>query len=164
MKIEFKEEQKFTQWWLWLILIGSGVLPIYGMYKQLILKEQFGDKPMSDLGLVLFCILIFGIITLFWLMRLRTEIDQNEIRMNFFPFTQKQVKWSEIKTAEVVNYGFVGGWGIRLWTKYGTVYNTKGNKGLAIELNNGKKFLIGTQKETELAKFLEKVHNKNLEN
>ena len=158
MKIEFKEEQKFTQWWLWLILIGIGILPIFGIYKQLFIGEKFGDKPMSDLGLIIFALFVFGLIAMFWLMRLKTEIDQTEIRMSFFPFVKKQVTWDEIKSAEIVNYGFVGGWGIRLWTKYGTVYNTKGNKGLAIELLNGKKFLIGTQKETELGKIVEKLH------
>ena len=157
MKIEFKEEQKFTQCWLWLILIGIGILPIFGIYKQLILGEKFGDKPMSDFGLIIFCVLIFGLIAMFLFMRLKTEIDQNEIRMNFFPFVKKQVNWKEIKNAKIVNYGFVGGWGIRLWTKYGTVYNTKGNKGLAIELQNGNKILIGTQKETELNKIVEKA-------
>jgi hypothetical protein len=86
-------------------------------------------------------------------MRLKTEIDQNEIRMSFFPFVKKRVSWSEVESAEIVNYGFVGGWGIRLWTEFGTVYNTKGNKGLAIELFNGEKFLIGTQKENELDKI-----------
>ncbi|MGB5430484.1 hypothetical protein [Eudoraea sp.] len=157
MKIEFKEEQKFTQWWLWLILIGIGLLPIYGIYKQLILGEQFGDNPMSDLGLIIFTVFVFGLIAMFWYMRMITEIDQNEIRMSFFPFVKKRVKWKEIKNAEVVNYGFVGGWGIRLCTKYGTLYNTKGNKGLAIELLNGKKFLIGTQKETELSEIIKKA-------
>ena len=53
MKTEFKEEQKFTQWWLWLILIPIGVLPIFGIYKQMILGEMFEDKPMSDLGLII---------------------------------------------------------------------------------------------------------------
>lgn len=155
MKIEFKEEQKFTQWWLWIILIGIGILPTFGIYKQLILGEKFGDKPMSDFGLIIFSILIFGLIAMFYFMQLKTEINQNEIRMNFFPFVRKKVNWKEIKKAEVVNYGFVGGWGIRLWTKFGTVYNMKGNKGLAIELTNGKKFLIGTQKENELNKIVE---------
>ena len=77
--------------------------------------------------------------------------------MIFFPFTRIRVEWNEIKNAKVVNYGFVGGWGIRLWTQYGTVYNMKGNKGLAIELKTGKKFLIGTQKEVELDNFLEEM-------
>lgn len=156
MKLDFKEEQKFTQWWLWLILIGTGTFPIVGMYKQLILGEKFGDKPMSDLGLIVFAASVFGLIALFGFMRLKTEIDQKEIRMRFTPFTRRNVQWKDIESAKVVNYGFVGGWGIRLWTKYGTVYNTKGNKGLAIELKNGEKFLIGTQKEAELGELIKR--------
>lgn len=154
---KFKEVQKFRQWWLWLILIGIGVLPIIAIYNQLIPSEKIGDKPMSVFGLIIFCVLIFGLIAMFWFMQLKTEIDQNEIRMNFFPFVKKRVNWNEIKNAKVVNYGFVGGWGIRLGSKYGTVYNTKGNKGLAIELKNGKKFIIGTQRENELRNVLEKM-------
>ncbi|MEI7982212.1 MAG: hypothetical protein WCI71_11210 [Bacteroidota bacterium] len=155
-KIEFREEQKFTQWWLWLIFTGLAIIPVYGIYKQLILGEQFGDNPMPDAGLIIFAILIFAALLLFWRIRLKTEIDQHEIRMRFFPFTKKSIPWEEIKSAETVNYGFVGGWGIRLGTKYGTVYNTSGNKGVAIELKNGRKFCIGTQKVTELDRIIEK--------
>ncbi len=157
MKKEFKEEQNFTQWWLWIILIGIGLIPIYGIYKQLFLKEQFGTKPMSDLGLIIFLIFIFSLISMFVFMRLKTVINTENIRVSFFPFTKKNVMWRDIKNVELVDYGFVGGWGIRLGTKYGTVYNTKGSKGLAIELKNGKKFLIGTQKEKELKDILNEV-------
>lgn len=157
MKIDFKEEQKFTPWWLRLILIGIGILSVYGIYKQLILGEQFGNQPMSNLGLVVFCISILGFIAILWFMRLKTEIDENEIRINLFPFIKKRLNWKDIKNAKIVNYGFVGGWGIRLGTKYGTVYNSKGNKGLAIELQNGEKFLVGTQKENDLNKIVEKA-------
>ncbi|MFT5752382.1 MAG: hypothetical protein ACI828_000656 [Flavobacteriales bacterium] len=159
MKTEFKEEQKFTQWWLWLILIGIGTLPLYGIYSQFILGEKMGTNPMSDVGLLLFSVFVFCFLLLFYLMRLKTEIDQDEIRMNFFPFVKKRIPWNQIKKADVVNYGFVGGWGIRLWTSYGTVYNTKGDRGLAIELLDGKKLLIGTQKEAALKAVLEKIEN-----
>lgn len=162
MNIVFKETQKFSQWWLWLILIGIGILPILGIYKQLIIGEKFGDKPMSDLGLIIFVVFVFSLIAMFWFVQLKTEIDQNEIRMHFFPLVKKRVNWKEIKNAEIVNYGFVGGWGIRLWTKYGTVYNMKGNKGLAIALTDGKKFLIGTQKPEELTAILEKISARNI--
>lgn len=157
MKTEFKEEQRFTQWWLWMILILIVILSILGIYKQLVLGEQFGDNPMSDVGLIIFSILVFSLIVLFLIMKLKTSIDKNGIQMNFFPFVKKRVEWNEIKNIKVVNYGFVGGWGIRLWTEYGTVYNIKGNKGIAIELKNGKKFLIGTQKETELNNVVEEM-------
>ena len=157
MKTEFKEEQKFTQWWLKLILIGVGVIPIFAIYKQFILGEKFGDKPMSNLALVIFCVFIFGLITMLWFMRLKTEIDPKEIRISFFPLVKKQFNWKEIKKAEIITYDFVGGWGIRLYTKYGTVYNTKGNLGLAIEFLDGEKILIGTQKEAELNCIIKKI-------
>lgn len=157
MNINFKEEQRFTQWWLWLILIGVGLLPIFGIYKQLILGEPFGDNPMSDLGLVVFSVFIFALIGLFGWMKLTTEINTDGIRMTFVPFVQKRVTWKEIREVKVLDYGFVGGWGIRHWYKYGTVYNIKGRKGLALELTNGKKFLIGTQKERELTEIIAKA-------
>ena len=150
MKIIFKEVQKFNQWWIWTILISIGLLAIYGLYKQLIISENFGNKPLSDQGLLLFVLIILIVIVLFKFIRLITEIDQTEIRMRFFPFVKKTIQLNDIKTMQVVNYGFVGGWGIRLWTKYGTVYNIRGNKGLSIELNDGSKFIIGTQKPTQV--------------
>jgi hypothetical protein len=76
--------------------------------------------------------------------------------MRFVPFLKKNIKWNELKSMKIVNYGFVG-YGIRLGSKYGTVYNINGNKGLAIELKNGKKFVIGTQNETELNSTLKKM-------
>jgi len=57
MEIKFEENQKFTQWWLWTILIGITLIPIYGFYKQIILDEQFGNKPLSNFGLIIFLLL-----------------------------------------------------------------------------------------------------------
>ena len=153
MKIEFIEKQKFTQWWLWLILIGIGILPIIGLYKQLILKQFFGDNPMSDFGLIIFSLFILIIIGLFYLIVLKTEISNKGITMRFIPFVEKKIKWSEIKNAEIIKYGFTG-YGIRISLKYGTIYNIKGKNGLFIELHNGEKILIGTQKENELKKII----------
>ena len=153
MESEFKEKQKFTQWWLWLFLIGLGLFHVYGLFKQLIIGKDFGDKPMSDIGLIMFALLPFGLLFLFWYMKLETVIDQKEIRIKFTPLVKKAFKWEDVKSATVLNYKFVG-YGIRLFTTYGTVYNTKGNTGLAIELKNGKKILIGTQKGDELAQMI----------
>ncbi|MDX1772553.1 hypothetical protein DFR65_10185 [Oceanihabitans sediminis] len=117
---------------------------------------------MPDIGVVFFSLFIFSLIALFWFLKLKTEINQKEIKISLFPFIkQKQISWEKIKTAEVINYGFVGGWGIRLGTKYGTVYNTRGNIGLKIELYNGTKLLIGTQREQELKAIIEKLRKEN---
>jgi len=149
MNPKFTEKQRFTQWWFWAILLAIGSIFIYGIYKQVILGTTFGDKPMSNVGLLI-STLAYLILTLFFLsLKLVTKIDERGIRYYFFPFIKKEVKWTEIKKAEVLTYDFVG-WGIRLSSKYGNVYNIKGNKGLAIELINGEKILIGTQKQEEI--------------
>jgi hypothetical protein len=157
MKTEFKEVQKFTQWWLWLILIGIGALSFWAIYKQIMIGEPMGSNPFHEGMLYGAALPTLCVLLLFALMRLQTEIDQDGIRMKYFPFVRKKVSWKDIENATVLNYGFVGGLGIRIATKYGTVFNTKGKIGLAIELKNGKKFLIGTQKEAELNAILEKA-------
>lgn len=155
METIFKEKQKFTQWWLWLFLIGLGIFQVYGLFSQLIKGVPFGNKPMSDIGLIFFTLIPFGLIVFFLYMKLETEIDKKEIRITFTPLAKKTFQWEDIKSAAVIKYKFVG-YGVRLFTSYGTVYNTKGNTGLAIELKNGEKILIGTQKASELTKNIEK--------
>ena len=55
-KVLFKEEQRFTQWWLWLIMaitLLSVLIPFaYGMHSQEVLDKPFGENPMSTGGLV----------------------------------------------------------------------------------------------------------------
>ena len=81
--------------------------------------------------------------------------------MIYFPFIKQNIDWRNIKKTRVFDYGFVGGWGIRFWTKYGTVYNVRGSKGLYIELNDGKSFVIGTRKEAEMKDVLTKLGKVN---
>ena len=76
---------------------------------------------MSNTGLFVFAGMTLLLLSLFWIMRLTTEIDGKGIRARFVPFANREVSWSEIKSIEVIEYGFVGGWGMRMGTKYGTV-------------------------------------------
>lgn len=153
--IEFREEQRFTQWWLWLILLALAVIPLFGIYEQIIHGRQFGDKPMSDSGLILFAVFIFGLISLMFFMKLKTEVNASGIKMSFSPFVKKNISWTDIKSAKIVRYEFVG-YGIRFGSSYGTVYNTKGDMGLAIKTGSGQSFVIGTQKQDELHKLVQK--------
>lgn len=155
-KLIFQEKQKFRQWWLWCILIGITLIPIFGAYKQLMLDEPFGDNPMLNFMLTNSLFFIFALPVLFWLLELRTQIDGKGVHIQYFPFFKRSYAWSEIKAAKQINYGFVGGWGIRMGTKYGTVYNVRGNKGLFITLKSGKKFVVGTQRPKEMAEMLRK--------
>ncbi len=82
-----------------------------------------------------------------------TVINADKIVIKHLYFVKKEWKWSDIQSAKIIKYGFVG-YGIRLSLNHGTVYNIKGNKGMLIQLKNGKKRLIGTQKPEELSKVI----------
>ena len=157
MKLLFQEQQKFNQWWLWLLLATVALVPFYAFLQIFTTSDDIGEKLLNNKSILIPFAVFMVVIGFFLITKLKTEIDQEELRLKFFPFTKKTVKWSEVKSANVIQYGFVGGWGIRLYTQYGTVYNTRGNKGLAIELKNGDKFLLGTQKQIELTKIIEKL-------
>jgi len=152
----FTENQRFTQWWVWLLWVAVGLLPIYFIYHQLILGKPVGTNPMPDAGVVVMSLFIFGLIAMFALFRLTTTIDREAIRFRMFPLVSKTILWKDVRSAEVVNYGFVGGYGIRIGSKYGTVYNIKGKTGLAIVLKNGRKLCLGTQKGDELNRVIKK--------
>lgn len=141
-KHTFIESQKFTQWWIWIFLLGIGMILFY-------VQNNLGP------------IILITVSLLFLFMRLDTRVDDRGISFKFFPFVKKEFVWSEISSARVVDYGFIGGWGIRLFTSHGTVYNVKGSKGLAIELKDGKKFCLGTQRPEELQNILSFKPSKN---
>ncbi len=150
----FKEDQRFTQWWLWLLLMAIMVIPLYGIVQQLFLKEPFGNNPMPNTGLIIFALGTAAFLYFFWAIQLRTRISKNEIKVAFPPFFRnKTFPLSEIESAEVITYKFVG-YGLRISLKYGTVYNIKGNKGLLLTLKNKKKFMIGTQQPAMLQEVM----------
>src|ERR1041384_1899260 len=64
MRILFEEKQRFTQWWLWTILIFVALMVagifINALYVQLVIGEPWGDKPMSDEGLIGFTLFMIS--------------------------------------------------------------------------------------------------------
>ena len=153
--ILFKETQRFTQWWVWLLLLGMLALPLYGIIQQLFLREPWGSNPMPDWGLIVFALGTAAIVYFIYAIVLKTWIHPDKITVSFPPFFKKKhFLFGDIESAQVVTYGFVG-YGLRISLKYGTVYNIKGNRGLALKLKNGKKFMIGTQHPVQVAELVQ---------
>ena len=148
----FKEQQKFRQLWLWGLILGIPLaITIFS------LTMDYGEQNLSHTELSIAPILPWLTVLLFYFLELKTLIDKDGIVIQFFPFRKKKINWDEVATAEVLNYGFVGGFGIRMWTKYGTVYNVDGQMGLALGLKNFKKICIGTQRAEELERFVNNI-------
>jgi len=147
----FQEEQKFTQWWLWAFLIGLTMIPVSS------LLWQFYAGKTIDVEMIIFFVAMIPFLLLFHFLELKTSITEETIQVKFNPLVNKTIYWKDVASAELVNYGFVGGWGVRLGTKYGTVYNTSGKEGLALVLKNGQKYCIGTQRSDELEDYLKSI-------
>jgi hypothetical protein len=139
--ILFSESQKFRQWWLWLILVIALIAPVVGMF-----YDGVGENLVTKL---LLSAIPLAILVLMFVMRLKTVITNHSIKIHYFPFITREWKWEDLRSARIFDYGFIGGWGIRLWTGYGTVYNVSGSKGLHFKTSN-KEYIIGTQKENQM--------------
>ncbi len=162
-EILFVERQRFKQWWCWLILLSLNGFFLYAVFKQVIGGQQFGDKPMSNTGLLVATGLIILVTLLFVKFCLSTIIKEDGIYVRFFPFhlKYKHYPWDVLTKCYVRVYspiGEYGGWGLRFsLSGKGKAYNVSGNKGLQLEFTKGKKLLIGTNKSDDLADTLRKI-------
>ena len=144
---DFKETQRFTQWWLWLILLFSWGSMSY---------SWFTDSPKDLVGTIVLLVLMIGLPVLFLQMRLKTRINEEGIYVRFIPFHFKEqfYPWDSIESAQVRTYSALmeyGGWGIKYGSNgQGKVYNVLGNQGLQLVFKSGEKILIGTQKPAEI--------------
>lgn len=162
-EILYIESQKFKQRWLWIILIGTNGFLLYGVFKQVIGGEQFGNNPMSNTGLLFAFGLTVLLSILFLNFRLDTVIKKDGIYIRFFPFHLrfKHYPWESLTKSFVREYSSIrefGGWGLRLgFFGKGKAYNVSGDKGLQLEFSNGKKLIVGTNKPDQLTEVLNKI-------
>jgi hypothetical protein len=147
----FTETQRFTQWWLWLIIIGSWITMMYSIATV--------SPPSTSTFMISF---VVGMLlpVLFWQMKLTTRITEEGIYVRFFPFHLKEkfYAWESLSACYVRTYSPLmeyGGWGIKYsFSGNGLVYNTAGNVGLQLNFKKGESVLIGTQKGEEIKQVL----------
>ena len=73
--------------------------------------------------------------------------------------------WNTIAKCSIRNYNAIfeyGGWGLKFSFRKskGKSFTVKGAVGLQLELMNGKKILIGTQKKEEIQRTIETYQDK----
>jgi hypothetical protein len=167
--VRFREEQRFRQLWVWLLILplSAGMIGFFAwaVVEQLVRGHPVGNQPMSDLMLMivgpLLIALMAGLLWLMWAARLVTEVRDDGIYIRFFPFHRDfhGFLWDEIESFEVRTYRPVleyGGWGIRFGSG-GKAYNVSGNRGLQLTLGGSRsgRVLIGSQRPDELALAVE---------
>lgn len=166
-RIYYKEEQKFRQIWIWMLLIALSGIWIWQLVQQVFMGIPFGNNPSSNLSVELTGIFPLLAIILFRILTLETIINEDGIHYRFRPFQRKPrvIKAEDILRYELKKYSPLkdyGGWGIRLGSfSRGKAYNVSGNQGVLFELKNGKKFMLGTQKPSEIRSALERLMKSN---
>ena len=154
--ILYRERQRFTQPWLWLLVLAIAALSWYAAYRQLILRQPFGSSPASDGVLFAVWLLAGLLLPLFlFLFQLRTEVHSDGVYLRFFPLHLKFRRWlfDDIAEAEPVQYSPVReyvGWGIR-YGRRGWAYAVRGNTAVRIVLRSGKQILIGADDPDRLS-------------
>ncbi len=160
-KILFLEVQKQNQKWIWFLIIALCGTILFGAVQQIIFNKPFGTHPMPDWGFIP----LFGLLALFGYLlmgsRLYTEIRRDSISYRYAPFH----KSANVLTRDQISECYVrfyspvrefGGWGMRtaLNKKNGKAYNVSGKVGIQLELKDGRKILIGTNKGKEAEQAL----------
>ena len=147
MRYLFEENQKFTQWWLWVILLSFPII-------------SFGPFDENTIN-INYVLIGFFIPFLFYLFELRLKISTEGLHFQFFPFHFKShvINLEDIDKFKALEYSPLkeyGGWGIKYGFK-GKAYNVSGNKGVKIFLKNETNIMFGSQRHNELAKALKQV-------
>ena len=152
----FIEKQRFTQWWLWAIIVIGLLISSYSIYMQYV------EGAISKNVFFLYNFFEAAVLLLFVSLRLETTITKDEVQVLYFPFHWKKrtYPFSSIKKMEVITYlpiADYGGWGVRI-SFNGKAFNVRGDKGLKLYFDDRKPLLIGTQKPEELQKCLEQLN------
>ncbi len=150
------EERQHPAAWTRALVLSAPAVPLYGVVRQIVLGQPFGAKPMSNTGLALLAAGMTAMSAALWNLELVTQVRRGEVRIRFWPFARRRIPIDEIVSYEVRTYRPIreyGGWGVR-YGFGGTAYNMSGNRGVQLELADGKRVLIGSQRPEELAAAL----------
>ena len=161
----FYEVQLFRKTWVLALVLPISLFLIilfgYGMIKQLVLGQPWGNRPLPDIALAIIGPLgiLFGIglALFFYSAKLITEVREDGLYVRFCPLTHQGIAFEDINQCEVRTYSPIrefGGWGIR-YGRGAKAYNVSGNRGVELGLSTGKRVLIGSGRAEELARAIE---------
>jgi len=155
----FHEKQRFDQWWLWLIIAACSVVIFFEPALTFYRKKSISLGDLN-VGFWIGITITLLIVLLFRFLTLETEINENGVTYQFYPFhrNKRHIDWNNLKKIYVRKYRPIseyGGWGYRVGLS-GVAYNIKGNQGIQLKFKSGKKLLIGTQKPKEAQQIINK--------
>ena len=155
-KVLYSEVQQYRQQWLWVLLIFSTIMSLL----PVTLITLTGKKDVKAGLIVAACILIFEAINiiLFYKTKFETIVTAKGIYYRWWPFFRK---YTFINRADIERVSFEKWtntqWGFSKSEKYGRAHTVNGDKGILIELKDGRKYYIGSQDALLLQTACEKM-------
>jgi hypothetical protein len=157
----FSETQRFDQPFIKLVVYPIAIVIWVYFIVQVLADVPVGDDPAPDAFVVVFWLLFgIGLPGLFHGIRMETRVGPAGVHLRHFPFHRQFLRWpfEEIRSAQARTYRPLveyGGWGIRIGPA-GWAYNVKGNRGVQLEIDPGRRVLIGSQDPESLAAAIAK--------
>ncbi len=157
----FHEVQQLRMWWVWLLLLIPLVLGWWLFIEQIVFGIPVGTNPAYNIDAVVLW-LAFGIAlpVFFYYIKLVTDVRTDRVTLRFAPLWSRRIPMTSIVTYEAREYRpfrEYGGWGIRFGRHKKRAYSMGGNKGVELELTDGARVLIGSQRPEELASAIGKA-------
>lgn len=154
----FHEVQKLRQWHIRIVLALPPAALLFITVRQVVFHHAWGAHPISNGGLIFLTILLVGVYLRLITVRLVTDVGWGEIAVGLRGlWRRRRIPLSAIRSAKPVEYNPVdyGGYGIRSGPM-GLAYIADGNRGVQVELSDGRKLLIGSQRAEELARAIQR--------
>ena len=150
----FIEVQKFRQPLL-LLLLAVVAAPFWYMVVAHFVFGAAGEAG-GDLAIAW---LVAGVLVPALLLRARlvTEVSPSGLRLRFPPVVRREIPFAQIRRVEARTYRPLrefGGWGLRWGGRGRMAYNVSGNRGVEVELIDGRTVMVGSQCPDELAEAL----------
>jgi hypothetical protein len=145
--VVFREEQYFD-WRVYALVAAISALTGLALF-----RGRIGSIEVA-LGLFVGLLLVMVVITL--VLHMTTEASPSEIRIWFgwAPGRARVVPIDNVRSVEVVSYRPIadyGFWGVRAGRDGEKAFIARGNRGVRIELKDGSRYLIGSQRSDALA-------------
>ena len=85
---------------------------------------------------------------------LQLVVTDQEIVIDYRPFSRRRIPLSEVMGATARDYDALreyGGWGIKGWSRDKRAYNVSGKRGVELFLRDGRSVMLGSLRADELA-------------
>lgn len=158
MKV-FTEEQRFKSWIIILIIVlAVGTIIPFFIHRD----NFFTTSSENSVSLILPAVIAILSIVYIISIKLKTKIDEQGIHYQFFPnqLNEKLIVWDKIEKCDLIKYNSFrkfGGYGYKrnLFGKKSISMNLGSKFGIQLILKNGRKIIIGTQKEPDAKRVIQ---------